>query len=119
MSKQKQKGTAFETAVVDYINARLGEDTVRREVLHGARDIGDITGLSIGGVPLVIEAKNHRRTELAQWCDEAIVEALNRTGQNIGVVVHKRKGAGEQRFGYNYVTLTLADLVKLIERVGR
>lgn len=37
MSRAKQRGTLFESAIVKYLRARLGdtEQTIHREVLHG------------------------------------------------------------------------------------
>ena len=51
MSRQKAKGTLLESKVVNYLRARLGdsEQTIHREVLHGTKDQGDITGLRIHG----------------------------------------------------------------------
>ena len=96
MSKSKQKGTAAETAVVRYIN-QFGWNTERR-ALTGSADMGDITG-----VPVVIEVKNHRVMKLAEWVDEAKVEAAN-AQVGVGVVWHKRRGKGSP--GEWYVTMT-------------
>ena len=76
MSKSKQKGTAFETATVNYL---LEHDApARREVLHGARDIGDIGGVELAGRPLVLECKNYARANrMAQWLAEAVAERDN------------------------------------------
>ena len=59
MSRQKAKGTLLESKVVNYLRARLGdsEQTIHREVLHGTKDQGDITGLRIHGQPVVLECK--------------------------------------------------------------
>ena len=79
MSKAKQKGTAAETAVVNYLRQALGdtEHTIHRETLHGTRDIGDISGLKIHGEFVVIEVKNHKQYALKEWLAEARVEAGN------------------------------------------
>lgn len=79
MSRQKQKGTLAETAVVRYLRRVLGdsENTIRRETLHGTRDVGDVTGVRIHGEPVVIEVKNHKAYELKQWLGEARLEAGN------------------------------------------
>ena len=96
MSKQKQKGTAAETAVVRYMK-QFGWN-VERRALTGSADMGDITG-----TPVVIEVKNHKIMNLAEWVDEAIVEAKNAMVA-VGVVWHKRRGKGSP--GDWYVTMT-------------
>jgi hypothetical protein len=88
MSKQRQKGTSAESAVVNYLNDGTFPKVERRS-LNGAKDRGDIAGLP--GV--VIEVKNCATMKLAEWVDEALVEALNDDAE-VGVVWHKRKGRG-------------------------
>ena len=86
MSAARAKGTAWETAIVNYL---IGEGFVmaERRALAGALDKGDITG--IPGV--VIEAKNTKTINLAQFVDEANVEAIN-ANADVGVAWVKRRG---------------------------
>jgi len=86
MSTQRAKGTAWETAIVNYL---IGEGFVmaERRALAGALDKGDITG--IPGV--VIEAKNCKTINLAQFLDEAAEEATN-ANADVGVAWVKRRG---------------------------
>ena len=86
MSAARAKGTAWETAIVNYL---IGEGFVmaERRALAGALDKGDITG--IPGV--VIEAKNCKTINLAQFVDEANVEAIN-ANADVGVAWVKRRG---------------------------
>jgi hypothetical protein len=109
-SSQKRKGTAFESSIRNYLNASgFG---VERTIAGASEDRGDLHGLRVHGDPVVVECKNHRRMELAQWVDEACAEAEN-AGAPIGVVVHKKRGvtyAGDQ-----YVTMRLCDFVWLVE----
>lgn len=105
----KAKGSAAERAVCDYLNVR-GVDAER--VPAGATlDRGDIW------VPdknwPAIQVKNHARLNLAGWIDDVTIQAVN-AGRDTGIVVHKRRGKGNP--GAWYVTLTLDDLVTLIER---
>lgn len=113
MSKEKQKGTAFEQQVVDYLNSALETDTFHRLSLRGTQDEGDIWGLFAHNKRVVIEAKNHRRLALAEWLDEAEAERGNADAL-AGLVIHKRKGKGAANFGETYVTMTLADLLALL-----
>lgn len=116
MSRQKQKGTAFETAVTRWLQWALGDPTIHRETLHGSKDRGDIGGVIIDGEPVTIEAKSHRRMELAEWMREAETEAGNMDGV-LPVVVHKRSGVGIQSregVGSQWVTMTLETFARIL-----
>lgn len=106
MSMQAQKGATFEQDTSDYLAAALGDDRIERRVKHGTNDRGDIAGLRIHGKRVVVECKNHRRMELAEWVDEAETERGNDDAE-YGIVIHKRRGCGKAKFGGNYVTMTL------------
>jgi hypothetical protein len=86
MSAAKKKGTAAETAVVQYLRA-VGFIQTERRTLGGTQDRGDIAGLP--GV--VIEVKNCARQELPVWVAEAELERDN-DNASLGVVWHKRRG---------------------------
>ena len=88
----KAAGTAFETAIVNYL--RQWYPWVERRAKTGGKDQGDIAGL-----PLVIEAKNCVKTSLAQWVAEANVEAEN-AKVACGVVWFKRVGKTDPAAGY-------------------
>jgi Holliday junction resolvase len=111
MSRAKQKGTAFERAVADYLKQAMNDDRIDRAPLAGAKDKGDISGVVSPFGRIVLELKNHNRQELAVWVDEAETERGNADAL-VGVVVHKRRGKGWP--GDQYVTLTLDGLVKLL-----
>ena len=106
MSMQAQKGATFEQDTSDYLAAALGDDRIERRVKHGTNDRGDIAGLRIHGKRVVVECKNHKRMELAEWVDEAEIERGN-DDADYGIVIHKRRGCGKAKFGGNYVTMTL------------
>jgi hypothetical protein len=89
VSASKKKGTAAETAVVEYLRAS-GFTQAERRTLNGAKDRGDIAGLP--GV--VIEVKNCARQDLGAWIAEAELERDN-DHASLGVVWHKRRGKGQ------------------------
>lgn len=111
MSRSKQKGTAFERAIADYLAQQMSDDRIDRAPLVGTKDKGDIPGVVSPFGRIVLELKNHNRQELAVWVDEAEVERGNADAL-VGVVVHKRRGKGQP--GDQYVTLTVDGLVKLL-----
>lgn len=116
MSRQKQKGTAFETAVTRFLQWALDDKTIHRESLHGSNDRGDIGGVVIDGEPVTIEAKSHRRMELAEWMREAETEAGNCDGI-LPVVVHKRSCVGistREGVGSQWVTMTLETFARIL-----
>lgn len=105
MSASKAKGTAWESAIVAYLRG-AGFPLAERRALAGAFDQGDVAG-----VPVVIEAKNCKVTELAAWVDEATSEAVN-AGVDVGVVWHHRRGKGSP--GEGFVTMSGAAFVRLM-----
>ena len=107
MSKSKQKGTAAETAVVNYLKDK-GYVHVERRSLNGAYDRGDIAGIQ----SVVIEVKDHARMELAQWVSELLVEIENDKAKT-GVVIHKRRGTTD--VGRWYATMPVDVWVNLLE----
>lgn len=94
MSRERARGTAWESAIVAFLQS-AGFGYAERRALSGARDKGDITGLP--GV--VIEAKNESRTDLSGWLNEAHTERGN-AGADIGVVWFKRRGKASAADGY-------------------
>ena len=93
MSKQRAKGTRWETAIRDYLQAEGIE--VHRQPAHGVNDKGDLHV----GTDIVIEAKNQQRHSLSEWLDEATSEAAN-AGRPVGLVWFHRRGKGHPRDGY-------------------
>lgn len=102
MSKAKQKGTSFETAVTNYIIAK--GIPAKRKALAGALDEGDV---DVGSPPkLVLECKNCRTYSFPQWVEESTTEAAN-AGLPC-VVVAKRNGKGDP--GEAFVVMKLSQL---------
>lgn len=110
MSKAKQKGTAAETAVVNYLKSK-GRKHIERRSLNGSLDRGDISGMH--GV--VMEVKNHARMELSQWLSELEVEMGNDNAET-GVVIHKKKGTTD--VGQWYATMPVDVWHDLVKKAG-
>lgn len=111
MGVAQRKGSAFEKTIADYLAIQLEDDRIERRVTNGAKDRGDIGGVRLNGHRVVIECKNQNRLSLAEWVDEAKVEAGN-DDAILGAVVHKRRGTAKP--GEQYVTMTVDDLVTLL-----
>lgn len=109
MSKQKQKGSRWETAIRDYLTAEGIE--VHRQPAHGINDKGDLHV----GTDVIIEAKAQSRHSLAEWLEEAHTEAHN-AGRPLGVVWFHRRGKSKPKDGY--VLMSGSDLVYLIREAG-
>ena len=85
-NRSKSRGTAWESAVVTYLQAR-GWPHAERRALHGALDCGDIAGI----VGVVIECQSAAKVELAAWLDEAKAEGLNARA-DLAAAWFKRRG---------------------------
>lgn len=107
MSAAKAKGTAAETAIVNYLNNN--DIHAVRNPPQGIKDKGDI---NIHPYPVIIEVKNHRKLNLSDWLDQAINEKRNAEAK-IGVVWHKRIMRGSPADWF--VTLTGEDFIKLLK----
>lgn len=106
MSRSRTKGTAWETRIVHALRL-AGFAGAERRALHGTGDRGDIAGIP----GLVVEAKNHARTELAGWVDEVEIEA-RRDGARYGVVWHHRRGKAAPEDGF--VSMSGAAFLRLL-----
>lgn len=102
MSRTRQKGTAFETEVVRFLQS-MGMDEAERNVLNSP--LGDIRNL-----PMVLECKNHKTMELAEWVDQAAASGA-RVGK-LHAVIHKRRGKNVSKA---YVTMELKDFAVLLK----
>lgn len=105
MSKQRDKGTKFETAAANHANSRLGGECLHRSALSGRADKGDLRGLKIRGRDVVIECKDVARYDIPGWLKEAEAERGNADAE-YGVVLFHLKGVGAKRFGENAVVMT-------------
>jgi hypothetical protein len=110
VSKSKQKGTAAETAVVNWLVSK-GRKHVERRTLNGSNDRGDIAGIPA----VVLEVKNCVKMELSAWLKELDVEMHNDKADT-GVVIHKKKGTTD--VGLWYATMPVDVWYKLLEEAG-
>lgn len=110
MSRSKQKGTAWESAIVRHL-ATEGFPHIERRALNGTQDRGDIAGIP----GWVLEAKNCRSMDLAGWVDEAAIEQAN-DGAEFSAVWHHRRGKATPADGY--VTMTGATFTRLLRQAG-
>lgn len=110
MSRSKDKGTAWESAIVSYLR-ESGARYAERRALHGTQDRGDVAG--IPGV--VIEAKDERRHDLAGWITEAQAEGA-RDGASVWAVWAKR--VRKTSPGDAYVIMTGDVFVRLLREAG-
>lgn len=105
----KRKGTAFESALVDYLRAH-GALHAERRALAGAADLGDVTG--IPGV--VIEAKAAKTFQLAEWVKELEAEIAN-AAADWGFLVVK---APRRPIDDAYCVFRLEHLPRLLAELG-
>jgi hypothetical protein len=111
MSRNKQRGTAFERLIADALAQAMNDDRIDRAPLHGNKDRGDISGVRSPFGKVAIEVKNVARLDLAGWVTEAETERGN-LDAIAGVVVHKRARKGQALD--QYVTCTLRDFIALL-----
>ena len=107
MSRERAKGTDFETLVLTLI--QLYDPSAHRLGSQGVKDRGDIW---ISDARYVIECKNESSYagKLATWLGEANREAAT-AKKPYGIVVHKRRGTRDP--AEQYVTLALGDYLEL------
>ncbi|WP_282203664.1 hypothetical protein [Kitasatospora fiedleri] len=131
-NRAKAKGTAWESAVADYLNEQLGlyrefwkdgdrsvrwkdptdPDNVRRQVQEGVADIGDL-----GVRPFAGECKAEKQFDLAAYVRQAEAEAKN-AGQPFGVAYVKRPRAKTED-GYAVTSIrTHAAIVRALREAG-
>lgn len=110
MSRQKEKGTRWET----WCQRELAPYGAVRSTLHGRLDQGDLHGLSIGPLSVIAECKNHREYRFAEYISEANAEAVN-AGADIGVALVKRNGRGLTNMGDHFVLMDLATFERILE----
>lgn len=112
MSRQKAKGTRWETEVCRHMRDRLGDDRIERRALHGNRDMGDLHGIAAHGFTGIAECKAHATVTPAlvgAWREQTVVERVN-SGADFALLVVKnpRHATGEAR-----AHVTLRDLARI------
>ncbi len=84
----KQKGTSFETAVVEYLH-KNGFPVAERRALHGNTDRGDIAGVQ----GWTLELKNRKVLNIGGAVDEVVTEMINaKTPYGAAIIKRPRKG---------------------------
>lgn len=106
-NRSKQKGTAWETAVVTWLREH-GFPYAERRTLAGVNDKGDVSGLP--GV--VLECKSCATLQLPAWLRELEVEMANADVQ-VGAVVIKKKGS--TKVDDAYAVMPMHVLTRLLE----
>ncbi|MFB7643904.1 hypothetical protein ACFC0S_03090 [Streptomyces sp. NPDC056084] len=124
MSTAKAKGTAWESAVRDFLNEELGQyvtdwrdadyrwkdphdlGNVNRQVQAGVLDVGDLHAR-----PFVLEAKAEKSIRLAEYVRQANREAAN-AGFKFGAAVVK---APRRNVKNGYVVMDLATFARVLE----
>jgi hypothetical protein len=110
VNRSKAKGTAWETACCRWLATFV--TGVRRKVLAGSADEGDLTW---GRERVVVECKNVATLAVPAWIREAEAEAAN-NGSDFGVVLYKVKGKGQVADGV--VAMSPETFVRLIKEAG-
>ena len=111
-TKPKALGTEWETAVVRYTKAQLGDERIERRALHGARDMGDIHGLFAHGYSGIIECKRDRdmgASDLAEYQRQTLDEREN-AGADFALLVVKNFN---HSVGEAFCWVTLRDLARI------
>lgn len=115
MSRQRAKGTRFETAVAAWLTAE--GFPAERVAMHGSADQGDLR-VDCGAFDLTAECKDRRRHDWLRALDEAEAESAN-AGTSAGFAVLHRDGVGAKRMGETPVLMTLSTLADLLRWCSR
>lgn len=109
MSAARRKGTAWETAVVRYLNEH-GWPHAERRALHGGLDKGDVTGIPT----VVLECKNAKAITLGEWARELETEIANANAQTGALIIKRRQAPTSDA----YAVLPLWRYVDLLKEAG-
>lgn len=88
-NRAKERGTAVEVKVRDYMREALAQPGIDRQPLRGRRDAGDLAGLVARGFEAVVEVKAHRtvtRKGVAEWRRQTLAERES-AGAGVGILV--------------------------------
>lgn len=88
-NRAKERGTAVEVKVRNFLRVALGQPGVERQPPRGRRDAGDLAGLAVRGFEAIVEVKAHRtvtRKSIAEWRRQTLAEREN-AGAGVGVLV--------------------------------
>ncbi len=115
-SANKAKGTRYETEVTEVLAEQFDAQRLPRT---GVKDEGDVE-IRFPNFRIVIEAKNHKTMQLADWIKQAEWEADNREEKLtdtacIPVVFAKRRGKSAAN---SYVVMDATEFMLLLKLAG-
>lgn len=112
LSRQKDKGTRFETDTVRYLRGELADERPERTALHGSHDCGDIGHIYAHGFRGIAECKCHERVTASlveRWRAQTVDERDNADADfGLLIVSVRNHGVGE-----SVVHVTLRDLARV------
>lgn len=113
----KKAGSRFERIIADWLRDRLDTPHIDRRVKTGAKDRGDIGGVTtIAGGRVCLELKDYGGVfHVTPWLNEIEVEQGNDDAR-VGAVIAKRRGVSDP--AEQVVFLTLENFARLIEGGG-
>lgn len=109
----RQKGSSFERATADHLALELEDDRIDRRPKRGVKDRGDIGGVRVHGQRLVVQCKHTKQMKLSEWVKE-VEDQRGNDDALAGLIVHKRTGKGALSMNDQYVTMTLGDLIAIL-----
>lgn len=118
MSRQRGRGTRFESGLVRWWTRRTG-DHVWRPAPGGAHDQGDVHGIVAHGCRGIAECKDYAdwcRADLRRWQAETAAECSNADADFALLVVHRSgcdASGRSESFGRNHCFLRLCDLPRV------
>ena len=113
-NRSRQKGTAWESSIVNYLRA-IGHEHAERRALSGSNDRGDIAGLPC----VVIEAKAAKTATLGPWLNELDAEIVNDSvdgSPSTGALWVKRNGKTRATDGV--IVMRPDDWLRLLTEAG-
>ncbi len=115
-NRSKQKGTAWESAIVTWLRDH-GRPFVERRTLNGASDRGDIAGIPA----VVIEAKAARTLLISTWLKELDAEIANdkaRSKDELTTGALWLKAKGKTSAGDGYIIMRPDVWLALLKEAG-
>lgn len=128
-NRNKAKGTAAETSVVNWLRESCGYADARRNTLGGTFDPGDVEPIPAAVPPVIISVKDgkegaycahcrqrhelHMQTALFEkWWDELTSTIARRSPLALPLLVHKRAGKATPEEWKWYVDLSFAHITR-------
>jgi hypothetical protein len=111
-SPQKRKGSAFELACQDWLQAH-GFPWTEKTRAGYERDWGDLH--LVPGRALIAQAKNVKAWRVAEWLGE-LGEQVTNAAADFGFLIVKRPRVGD--VGRSYVVMELQDFTRLAREAG-